>query len=398
MANNPETTVTFRVFNSDFKKKMKEMTAESTQLRNEFLLQQERMKGTASEVDKLTSRIQYFEQQQEIVGRQVAATREQLERARQMYGENSQEVATLTAQLQRAELHEARLANNLREANEELADQTDVARRAGEALSKAGQKMKDVGTTLSTTVTPALSALGIAAGMVATEAENSFARIKNSLGLTAEEAKELTSVAREIYNDGFGESLEEIETALIQTRQNIKGLNNEDLGEITTKAKVLADTFDSEVNEVVRGGNNIMQAFGISADEAFDLMAYGAQNGLNFSNEMFDNLAEYSSLFGKMGFSAQEYFQLLIKGSQEGVYNLDYINDVMKEFQIRIKDGSDATSQAFADMTKESQEVWDKFYYGEATVKDVFNTVIADLQSMEDQTYANQLGVALFGR
>ena len=140
-----------------------------------------------------------------------------------------------------------------------------------------------------------------------------------------------------------------------------------------------------------------MKGFGISSEKAFDLMAWGGQKGINFSNEMFDNLAEYSPLFAKMGFSAEEYFQLLEKGSQAGVYNLDYVNDIMKELQIRVKDGSKSTDEAMAQMSESTQLVWKSFLNGKGTVKDVHNSVIKDLSSMEDQTLANELGVSLYG-
>ncbi|WP_217489100.1 hypothetical protein, partial [Bacillus amyloliquefaciens] len=67
------------------------------------------------------------------------------------------------------------------------------------------------------------------------------------------------------------------------------------------------------------------------------------------------------------------YFQLLKKGTDSGVYNLDYINDVMKEFQIRVKDGSDSTSGAMGQLSGSTQKVWKSFLKGKSTVKDVSN-------------------------
>lgn len=257
---------------------------------------------------------------------------------------------------------------------------------------------KSVGEKMSKYLSAPLAGLGIAAGLVASDTEGATARIRNSLGLTADEAENLMGVAKTIYKEGFGESFDDVQTALIQTKQNIRSVADEDLSDITTQAMVLANTFDSEVNEVTRAGYNIMEGFGLTSREAFDIMAHGAQNGLNFSNELFDNLSEYAPLFGKMGFSAEEYFQLLEKGSAMGVYNLDYINDVMKEFQIRVKDGSKATSDAMDQMSASTQKVWKNFLNGKGTVKDVHNAVIAELEGMDDQVKANEIGVGLYGK
>lgn len=273
----------------------------------------------------------------------------------------------------------------------------NAAEKAGDKISKIGSGMKGMGQSMSQYITAPLAGLGIASGMAAKNMEDSTIRIQNALGLTAEGAEYITGVARDIYKKGFGQSAEEIETALLSVRHNIKELDGEDLENVTQKALVLADTFDSDVGEVTRAANNLMIGFGLTSEKAFDLMAQGAQNGLNFSNEMFDNLSEYSTLFASMGFSAEEYFQLLQKGSAAGVYNLDYINDVMKEFQIRVKDGSKSTNDAMGQMSSETQKVWENFLIGEGTVKEVSNAVLGELGGMEDQVKANELGVALYG-
>lgn len=264
-------------------------------------------------------------------------------------------------------------------------------------VQKLGESIQSAGDSMTKAITVPLTAMGAAGIAAASSVSDAQTKIRNSLGLTKDEAEALTQTAKGIYSDGFGESLDDVSNALIQTKQNIKGLDEEDLANVTKSAMNLAQTFDADVNEVTRAGSNLMKGFGIDSEEAFDLMAHGAQNGLNFSNEMFDNLSEYAPLFGEMGFSASEYFQLLEQGSKAGVYNLDNINDAMKEFQIRVKDGSKSTSDAMGQMSESTQKVWKDFLAGKGTVKDVHNAVIAELEGMDDQVKANEIGVGLYG-
>ena len=282
----------------------------------------------------------------------------------------------------------------IRQVSDALQDQGKSFEKAKKKLDEYADKASDVAGRLSGTLTPALAGLGAGALKVADDFEGGMARIQRRLGVTEAEAKELNKTARDLWKEGFSESLEEVENGLLTVQQNIKGINKADLKEVTKNALFLAETFDSDINEVTRAGQNLMKGFGITSERALDLMAWGGQNGLNFSQEMFDNLAEYSPLFAKMGFSADEYFQLLEKGSNAGVYNLDYINDAMKELQIRIKDGSKSTDEAMGQMSESTQKVWKSFLNGKGTVKDVHNAVIKDLSSMDDQTKANELGVA----
>ena len=78
-----------------------------------------------------------------------------------------------------------------------------------------------------------------------------------------------------------------------------------------------------DMTESLRGVQNLMTHFGMTSDEAFDYISSGAQNGLNYTDELGDNIAEYAGKFAEAGYTADEYFQLLQNGSDGGAYNLD---------------------------------------------------------------------------
>ncbi|WP_242260709.1 MULTISPECIES: phage tail tape measure protein [unclassified Bacillus cereus group] len=273
----------------------------------------------------------------------------------------------------------------------------DKFQKAGESISHVGNKMKDVGTNMTTGVSLPLAGIGAAAVKVASDFDTSQRNIQSSLGLTEKGAENLGKIAKETWKDGFGQSIEEVDQSLIKVYQNMKDVPHEELEEATKSAMTLGKTFDSDINEVTRGAGQLMNQFGISSKEAFDLFAAGGQEGLNYSNEMFDNVAEYAPLYKQAGFSANEMFTIMANGTRDGSYNLDYINDLVKEFGIRVQDGSKGVSDAFAEMSPQTQKVWDNFNKGKGTSADVFNAVLGDLGKMDDKVKANQLGVAVFG-
>ena len=89
-------------------------------------------------------------------------------------------------------------------------------------------------------------------------------------------------------------------------------------------------------------------------------MTQGMQSGLNFSDELFDNIDEYSVQFKKLGLDAEDMFSVFANGAQNGAFNLDKIGDAVKEFSIRAIDGSDTTKQGFEalGMNADEMEVW----------------------------------------
>lgn len=50
-------------------------------------------------------------------------------------------------------------------------------------------------------------------------------------------------------------------------------------------------------------------------------------------------MAEYSQIWEQAGFSAEEMFSILQNGLDSGAYNLDKVNDFVKEFTISLSDG-----------------------------------------------------------
>ncbi|MBC6310152.1 hypothetical protein HCJ66_11445 [Listeria sp. FSL L7-1582] len=229
------------------------------------------------------------------------------------------------------------------------------------------------------------------------EASREMNKFKGVLGVTDKEAGKLNKTGRSIYKSGFGESMEQTNEAVRETKSLFSNLGNKELKQTSKSALNLANTFDADVNEVLRGGRNMAVNFGLEGKKSFDLMAYGAQHGLDFSKEFFDNISEYSVQFKNAGFSADEMMNILIAGSKNGVMNLDKVNDTVKEFGVRIGDGSNTTAQGMSKMSKSTQGLWKQFLKGKATSSQVFTAVTKDLGTMKNANDRNNAGVALMG-
>lgn len=371
---------------------------------SEFKTTSASMVKMGEESEHLYAQSQHLKRVFDLQEQAVKQLKVRYEQAAKAKGEDAKETKDALIKYNEAISAMRKTGNSLEDLNHKIDDQMGKWRIFGrtiddgsEKLQAASQKMKDVGANLTAGLTTTVAATGIGLGKLASDVESASARLSIQLGATDKQAKVLGETAKGVWKDGFGADMAEASKGVQQVKQNIKNLSDGELKKVTKDSLLLADVWEADVNEVTRAGGNIMETFGIKSKEAYDLMAYGAQNGLNFSNEMFDNLSEYGPLFGKMGFSAEEYFQLLINGSKAGVYNLDYINDAMKEFQIRAKDGSKATSDAMALLSDDTNKVWKSYLTGGATVKEFHNAVIAELKNMDDQTKANQIGVGLYG-
>jgi len=396
---------------SEFKQVSKDADKALSSIQDDLKVLNSEYGKTAASMVKMGSESEHLYQQSQHLEKVLGLEKQAVEELRKKYeaakrekGEDAKATKDSLVELNQAISRMNKTGNALNDLNHKMDDSKKTwtvfgrtVEVSSEKLDAARERMEGMRGAIKAGLVAGAAAGGYGMLKLASDVDSSQKRIQGQLGVTGAEAKKLNGITQSLWKEGFGENMGEVRQGLIQVRQNIKGLNSGDLKQVTKDSLTLAEVFDADVNEVTRAGSNVMKGFGTSSKEAFDLMAWGAQNGLNFSNEMFDNLSEYAPLYKKMGFSATEYFQLLKKGTDSGVYNLDYINDAMKEFQIRIKDGSKGTSDAMGQMSEKTQKVWESFKNGKSTVKDVHNAVIADLKGMDNQVLANQIGVGLYG-
>ena len=252
-----------------------------------------------------------------------------------------------------------------------------------EKAAKLSSSFKKAGTAATVTLPAPVVAAGKAVFGVASDYEQANARIAAAFGVSGEEAERFSGIGKRIYEGGWGQSLDEVNDALIQCKSTLRDVSDEDLQTVTTNALMLSDTFGADVNESIRGTNALMEGFGLSATEASDLLTAGMQRGLNYTDELGDNLSEYSVRWGEAGMSTREYFSLLEAGTSNGAYNLDKVGDYLNEFLTALSDGR--MEESIGSFSEGTQEVFENFKNGSATAEDMLQAVLGDLTQMPNE-------------
>lgn len=227
-------------------------------------------------------------------------------------------------------------------------------------------------------------ALAIKTGVnQATELDDAMAKFQAQTGASSNEMNKFKNIARDVWSNNFGEDISDVSDMMGRVKQQMQGISDVDLKNVTEDLLTLRDTFGMDENETLRGAQQLMKQFGITSQEAFDLMATGAQNGLNKSDELGDNIAEYSGKFKQAGYSADEYFQLMQNGLDGGAYNLDKVNDAINEVTTRLVDGN--IEGALDSFDTKTQDVFKAWQEGRKTQKDVVNAIVEDISRTTNQ-------------
>lgn len=282
-------------------------------------------------------------------------------------------------------LDTANISKNVKGLKKELEGVSwDNISKGDEKAKGLSSAFKSAGTACTMSLTAPIAAAGAAAFNVASEYESATARIQAAFGTTREEAERFKDIGAAIYESGWGQSLDEVTDALIQTKETIRDIDEQGLQTVTQNAIMLSQVFGADVNESIRGINALMEGFGLSATEATDLMTAGMQRGLNYTDELGDNLAEYSGRWGEAGMSASQYFSLLEAGASNGAYQLDKVGDFLNEFLTSLSDGR--MEESINKFSQGTQEVFAAYQSGGASAQDVLNAVIGEMSTMTNET------------
>lgn len=343
---------------------------------------------------------------------EAAEAMQELEKAQQEADEAleayNQTMASGTSDLNQLEAAAERAghaAENLAEANGRASEATEELSNASEQAAEEAKRAGNKGTDAIGAVAGALAAAGITAKVMEIagavyELAGSFSEAEKTIvgatGATGRELDELMSNSLDVYASSSAENLNEVAAGMMNVK-TATGLTGDALEEATDAALVLNNVLGYEVSESSRTAGALMKNFGVSAQEAYNLIAIGAQNGADKNGDLLDVLNEYSAQYSALGLSAEEFVSSLVDGAEAGVFSVDKVGDAVKEFNIRAKDGSDTTAEAFELLGMNADVMSEKFAAGGDTARTAFFEVVNALESMDDPMAKNAAAVGLFG-
>lgn len=271
-------------------------------------------------------------------------------------------------------------------------------KNADSSLSKLGNSLSGFGNKMTLGVTAPILAAGGAILKVASDFDEFESKYKASSGKTEKEVANHVKNVKEIYTEGVGETLEEVSDVVsnIETQLgSISGLRGSGLENISKQMIQFAKVTDSDVNESIRGLKAIMISFGVDAQTAMDYLVKGTQNGLNYTDELGDNLAEYAPLFKQNGYAVDEMFNILQAGVDSGSYNLDRMNDLIKEFGLRISGGD--VKGAVEELGGSWKTIYDEWEKSGGSQYELMQALAKQLRNVSNETERSAIISAIWG-
>ena len=255
-----------------------------------------------------------------------------------------------------------RLAGEISQLSQELSDNRDTLENVRNSADEFDNSLEDVEESAEDTGDGFTVLKGAISDLVAdalnfaidkfkelmTSADQALNTLQVKTGLSSDEMSKFKDEMNDLYKNNYGESLEDIADVFSAITQNSKETDPSKIKDLAKNAIVLRDSFGYEIPESMRAVNMLIDQFGLTGEEAFNLIAQGSQNGLDKNEDLLDTINEYGVHYHNLGYSAEEFFNSLKNGTDAGTFSVDKLGDAMKEFGIIAKEGSDETVNAWA--------------------------------------------------
>lgn len=404
---------------AEYKAACKEINSTLKVLNSEMKLVTAEYKDNANSADALKAKQTILQKTYDEQAKKVKETEAALEKCKKATGDNSEASKKLETQLNYQKTALVKTEQELSKTAAELEKTEKAADEMGQELEESGEQTKSAGGKFSDlsgilgglggAMSTGVAALGTAAAAIGTavvaglgytvsQADAAKGALNNfcaATGTATEDAEAYKQVMENIYNGNYGEGFEDIAAAMAEIKQQAGDLGADELEKMTTNALTLRDTFDMDVAESTRAVTQLMQQFGLTSEEAYNLIAQGAQNGLNQNGDLLDVINEYSNQYSQAGLSAEDMFNSIQNGAETGVWSIDKMGDAFKEFNIRMNDGT--ANEYLTSLGLNADEVVGKFQAGGDSAKEAMSQISEALKNCDDESLQYTAGVGLMG-
>ena len=351
-----EAKIRFTAETSEFNQALRDANSDLSSLRAEMKLAEAQFKNTGDEAEYHKQKLELLESALQANHDKQEALTSKLEVAKQIYGEDSDEVAKLERALTYAKTEEQNLLNQVNDTNGGMDAQKEAAEGAGNAMDDVASILVSAG------IADKIREIGEAAIDMAGDFSEASATIVEGTGASGEALEDLNRQAQ----DAFGRiadadaDLNSISSILAELNTRF-GLTGDAAEDMTVKIQQFAQHTGTDGTKAVDSIADIMHRWGLDIEDVdglLDDLTTANQSCQMSVDDLTGYLTKNSTQFQELGYSTEDALALLISlsdggadvssvmsGLTKGVANLSSVtDDVPGAFQDAVQAISEAGS------------------------------------------------------
>ena len=372
MANNREIDIRFRADTQEFNNGISKANSNMKNLTSELKLNATQLKANAGDVSLLEQRQSLLTEKLNESKEKVDLTNQKLQQAKEIYGEDSEEVKKLERALTDAKNQEQGIQNEISKVNEELNNQRYSLEDVSATFQEFGEGMESAGKKASV-MTAAVAGVGALALKSAMEIDEGYDTVITKTGATGEALEELQSSVDNVFKsmpieaETAGIAVGEVNTRFKETGERLE--------ELSTSFIQFSEINKTDLNSSIDNVDAIMTKFNVDAkytEEVLGLMTKAGQDTGISMETLQGTLTTNGATMKELGLGITESVNLLAQMEANGV----------------------DTSTAMAGLKKAQQQATKEGI----SLSEALGDTIDDIRSARDETEALQIATDLFGK
>lgn len=353
MANKNEAKILFKAETSEFTDAIQSANSEMSTLRAEMKLNEAQFQNTGDQAEYMQQKSRLLEAQLEANAEKQEALTQKLEVAKQIYGDDSEEVARLERQLLNAKTEEEKLKTQLDDTNKGFEDQADASGKAGDSVDSMAQVLAAAG------IADAVKEIAEAAMDMAQSFDEANAAIVEGTGATGDALEDLNQQAQDAFGRIANANQDLTGMAGILAELNTRfGVTGDEAEDLSVKVANFAQHTGTDGVSAVDSMANIMKRWGLDISDADGLMddLTTANQACQLSvDQLTGYLTNNSVQFQELGYSTEDALAMLISLSDGGA-NVGTIMGSLTKAVSNLSSETDDVPGAFQDAIKAMEE------------------------------------------
>ena len=351
-----EAKIRFTAETSEFNQALRDANSDLSSLRAEMKLAEAQFKNTGDEAEYHKQKLELLESALQANHEKQDALTSKLEVAKQIYGEDSDEVAKLERALTYAKTEEQNLLNQVNDTNGGMDAQKESAEGAGNAMDDVASILVSAG------IADKIREIGEAAIDMAGDFSEASATIVEGTGASGEALEDLNRQAQDAFGRIADSDADLNSISFILAELNTRfGLTGDAAEDMTVKIQQFAQHTGTDGTKAVDSIADIMHRWGLGIEDVdglLDDLTTANQSCQMSVDDLTGYLTKNSTQFQELGYSTEDALALLISlsdggadvssvmsGLTKGVANLSSVtDDVPGAFQDAVQAISEAGS------------------------------------------------------
>lgn len=209
-------------------------------------------------------------------------------------------------------------------------------------------------------------------------------------------------IAGNVYSNGFGTGLEDVNTAIANVVTSIKGMRSASDSEVqamTERAMTFADVMGVDVGRAAQvAGTMINAGLAKNGGQAFDLLMKASQQvPAALREDVLDATEEYGQFFATIGMNGPQAMAALVEGSKKGTFGIDKMGDAVKEFSLLVATDMTRTKPVIKALGMDYGDTANAMLAGGDRAGKATGKIIDGLLKIKDPAKQARMAVELFG-